>query len=123
MSNNMIFLSPDFYQKIVEESTKWGVAFINIMAITVWSGIKQNLQYIIGLFFVFSVIAVFKALSGETGMLGSMLYHLFFFTILGIIIWIKGAEILFNTWFDLISFLIYMLSFKLTGLILAKLKK
>jgi hypothetical protein len=110
----------DLLSKIEEESTKMGVVFLRLLIASLWAALQPYLPYIIGIFFLIVLIAMVKALFGETGMLGSVLYHVFFFGTLGIIVAIYGLEIFFNAYFDLISFLIYVVSFRLTGLILKK---
>ena len=57
---------------------------------------------------------------GRTGMLGSLLYHIFYFGILGIIVWINGFGILFNPYLDLIDLILYLVCYFLTGLVLDK---
>lgn len=85
--------------------------------------IDHYLPYLIGLLFVLLIIASVKAMLGWTGALGSLLYHVFYFGILGIILKVKGLEILFNPYFDLICAVIYHVCYWLTGLILRSFRR
>ena len=122
-SSSLVIFPPNFFQKVQEESARFGVELMKTTGSMLWGSIQPLFPYIIGVFFIVVAVAMFRALLGETGMLGSVLYHLFFFSILGIITMMFGLEVLFNPWFDLISFLIYIASFRLTGLILQRIKR
>lgn len=70
--------------------------------------------------FVILIVATFKAMLGHWGALGSLLYNLFYFGFIGTLVWIYGLEIFFNSYFDLLCFIIYVVSYYLVGLILKK---
>jgi DNA segregation ATPase FtsK/SpoIIIE-like protein len=116
------FLPPDFVSKIMESAQKFGVDLVSAILKTTLAHAIPYWPYIIGILFVFLIIASIKAFYGRTRMLGSLLYHVFYFTVFGIIILINGVEIIFNPLFDLICFIIYTLCYWLVGLILQKLR-
>ena len=115
-------LPPDFWQKIMASSTAMAVSVLQILASSTLRASIPYLPWIIGGLFALLVVASVKAFLGETGMLGSLLYHVFFLGILAIIIWIVGWGIIFNTYFDVIAFVLYRSCYWLVGLILNKFK-
>lgn len=73
--------------------------------------------------FVLLNIAMLKfVLTGKWSMLGSLLYNLFYFSILYLIIRIFGPDIIVEDYFKTISFFVYVLGFFLTRLVLNALK-
>lgn len=116
-------LPANFIQQIEASSTEYSVAMLR----TILSGLKPTIEhylpYLIGLLFMLLIIASVKAMLGRTGALGSLLYHIFYFGILGIIIKVKGLEVLFNPYFDLICAIVYRFCYWLTGLILNKFRR
>lgn len=78
--------------------------------------------YFLGGFFVLLMVATIKLASGQWGAMGSLIYHVIYFGILGVIIAVKGVEILFDPIFDLIYILLYRVAYWLTGLILKQLR-
>ena len=122
-STNTTIFTLDLINKIRAESIKTAVSFLRVIISSLWTGFKPYLPYAILVFVFIVVIAVIKAMLGQVGLLGSVTYHILFFGILGIIVAIFGLEIFFNAWFDLMSFLIYIFSFKLTGLIMNKFRR
>jgi hypothetical protein len=116
-------LPSDFWQKIMASSTAMVVSIIQITASSTLHDLMPYLSWVIGGLFLFLIIASIKALLGETGMLGSLLYHIFFLGILAIIIWIAGWGIIFNAYFDVVTFVLYRLCYWLVGRILQKFKR
>jgi signal transduction histidine kinase len=113
----------DFLQKILEQIPASAAGLTKQFAEAMWLSVQPYWPYLaIGLF-VLLFISTIRAMFGKWGVLGSLLYHIIYFGILGIIVWIKGWEILFNPLFDLISFVIYRLAYMLVGLILRKFRR
>lgn len=117
------FVPADIVGKIIVSSTETAVDIVTLVFTTFWTFLQPYFPYAIGTLFVLLITASVKAMLGQTGMLGSLLYHIFYFAILGIIIWIKGFEILFNPVFDLIVLVTYRICYWLTGLILDKFRR
>jgi hypothetical protein len=115
-------IPPDFLQNIMASSTIVAVDFLRSILVVLWASFQPCFPYAVAVLFVFLIIASVNAMLGRTGMLGSLLYHIFYFGILGIIIWIKGLEILLNPYFDLIGFILYRFCYWLTGIILQKVR-
>jgi len=111
---------PDLFQNIMASSTVIAVEFAKSILTALWTSFQPYFPYAAAVLFVLLIIASVNAMLGRTGMLGSLLYHIFYFGILGVIIWIKGLGILLNPFFDLIGFLVYRICYLLTGIILQK---
>lgn len=118
MTSTPTFIPSDFFQKIEDGSIKLAVSIINSVASSVWTSFRPYLPYAIGIFLLISIWAVIKATFGRWGQLGSIIYHVFFLGILGLVIAIKGWEIIFDPIFDIIYLLAYRFSYLITGLIL-----
>jgi hypothetical protein len=104
--------------QVAEEVTKG----LGMIAGAMWQIIKPYAPYAIGGLFVVLVFATVKAMFGKWGTLGSVLYHIFFFAILGIIVWIKGWGIFLSDYFDIIMAVLYRVCYWITGLILERVK-
>ena len=116
------FLS-DLFQKILDQTVVSAVELTKQFADAMWSSVEPYWPYLaVGLFVILLYLTI-KAMLGKWGALGSLLYHIIYFGILGIIVWIKGWEILFNPLFDLISFVVYRLTYTLVGVVLQKFKR
>jgi len=111
-------IPPDFLQNIIASSTVLGIEVAKSILIVLWASLQPYRFYIAALAFLVFIIASVKAMLGRTGMLGSLLYHVFYFGFLAIIIWIKGLEIFLNPFIGLICFIIYTVCYWLTGIIL-----
>jgi hypothetical protein len=122
MTSTIGFFPTDFYQKIEASTTALLVTGTQAIVSALLAPLLPYLPWAIGFLFIVLVIASVKAMFGRTGMLGSLLYHIFYFGILGIVVWIMGVQILFNAYFDLICAVLYRLCYWLTGLILDKFK-
>lgn len=118
MTSTPSIIPHDFFQKINEQTTQYGAGFVRMIFTILWTAFRSYLPYAIGIFFLISLWAIVKATMGRWGQLGSIIYHVLFFGFMGTVIAIKGWEILFNTFFDLISLVVYLVSFYITGLIL-----
>jgi len=122
-----ILFSPDFlnqlFQQIQDQATVWAVEMLKMIIETIRLSIRPYWPYLVIGFFILLVWSTIKAMLGKWGALGSLLYHVFYFGILGIFIKIRGLEILFNPFFDLIAFVVYRISYTLTGLIVGKFKR
>ncbi len=116
------FFPATFFQQIEASTTEDSIAFLRSVVAAAMPTVLHYLPYSFGILFVFLIIASVKAMLGETGTLGSLLYHIFYFGILAIIITVNGLEVLFNPYFDLICSVVYRLCYWLTGLILNKFK-
>lgn len=122
MNSSTQFFPPDFFPQIIASSTTMAVEFLRLILRTMWSSFQPYLFYIIGFFFLILVIATIKAMFGQWGLLGSIVYHVIFCAILGLIIVIWGLEILFNSYFELITALVYLISYRLAKLIIRRFK-
>ena len=96
-------------------------------AILIWSVIKSLLiewwPWILGVLFIFFFLAVTKALFGQWGMLGSLLYNVIYFGILLLIVLIFGPEVFVNDYFNLaMAAMLYPLVYFIVGLVLTKLR-
>lgn len=92
----------------------------------VWSIISKVLvkswPWLLSLILVGLIVAVTKALMGRWGMLGSILYNLFYFGILLVVVLIWGPEVFVSNAFAAISAVVfYPISYVLTGMVLDKL--
>ena len=114
------FIPSDFFQNIIASSTSEAVDLLRSVFAVFWTSFQPYFPYAVTILFVLLIIASIKAMLGQTGMLGSLFYHIFFFTILGIIIWIKGLEVLLSPFFNLIGFILYRVCYWLTGMILER---
>ncbi len=110
---------PNFLAQLEVETTK----NLGLLAGTMWQIIKPYIPLLIGVLFIVLVFATIKAMFGKWGTLGSVLYHVFFFALLGIIVWIKGWGIFLSAYFDIITTILYRLCYWLTGLILQRFKR
>jgi len=113
-------IPPDFFQNIMASSTAVATEFLRSIFSAFWTSFQPYFPYAVAVLFILLVMASINAMLGRTGMLGSLLYHIFYFAILGIIVWIEGLEILLNPYFDLIGLVLYRFCYWLTGLILQK---
>ena len=109
---------PDLLQNIIASSTAMAVEVAKSILMVLWTSLWPYRFYIIIFVFLLFIIASVKAMLGRTGMLGSLLYHVLYFGVLAIFIWIKGLEILLNPFFDLIGFILYIVCYRLVGIIL-----
>lgn len=108
----------NFIQQIEASSTTYAVELVRAVATGLKPTVLHYLPYILAAIFILLIFASVKAMLGKTGTLGSLLYHIFYICGLGIIIWVKGFEILFNPYFDLIVYLLYIICYWLVGLVL-----
>jgi hypothetical protein len=121
-SSTLLFLPSDFFSKLFEYSETMAIGLIEAILKTTFINLMPYWPYVFGGLFILLIVASIKALFGRVGMLGSLLYHIFYFAILAIIVWINGIEIIFNPFFDLICFIIYRFCYWVVGLILQKLR-
>ena len=112
----------DFFPKIIESSTAMAVEWIQAAFKIILNQILPYWPYIFGGLFILFMIATAKALLGQVGMLGSLLYHIFYIITLGVIILIGGFGLFYNPFFDLICFATYRFCYWAVGLILHKIK-
>jgi hypothetical protein len=112
----------DLIKKTLDQVPTMGASILRPILAALWISFQPYLPYAIGGLFIVLIVVSIMALYGETGALGSLLYHLLYFGIFGIIVWIRGLEILFSDYFDLICVVLYPICYWLTGLILKKFK-
>lgn len=93
------------------------------VAASVWQVYKPYVPAAVAVLFVLLLVAIVKASFGRRGSLGSLLYHIFYFGLLGIIIWIKGWGVLLGDYFDIIIALLYPLCYWLTGLCIKRFRR
>lgn len=124
-SNTIEFLNPEFVKDIMNTALKVVDDQKKEIAKICWENLllflAQHWIQIIMILFIILVISFIKALSGQWGMFGSVLYHYLHIGVLFIIGLIWGPEIYLNIFFGLINLIIYLYSFKLVGKILDKL--
>lgn len=83
--------------------------------------LKEHLLLIAVVVLVLLAVALFKAMMGRWGMLGSVLYNLIYGTALLLIGFIWGPEVFVNDYFNLIcAVLLYPICYFLVGIILKK---
>lgn len=111
-------IPPDFFEKIMQEATGQTIVGLKqglvAFAPTFWA----ILPYLTIVWLVVGVVVFVKAVGGRWGAFGSWLYHTFYTVVMGLLIWIGGLEILFNTYFDLFSLGFYFFCFWLSGRVL-----
>lgn len=105
------FSSWSFWQKIQDEATSLLASAIGRALTSYWNNSKLIIILLILIFFIKKY---------EERGIGSVVYNLFFLSLLGIIISIFSWEILFNSYFEIIYLLIYIFSYKLTRILLRK---
>ncbi|MFA5184681.1 MAG: hypothetical protein WC456_04120 [Patescibacteria group bacterium] len=71
--------------------------------------------------YVISFILLFFIIKFEEKGIGSVVYNIFFLGIIGIFIAIFGWGIIFNSYFEIIYLLIYIIAYRLTRMSLIKL--
>lgn len=103
----------NLYQTIQTQAISMAGSFIGQFVGKLWS---ENPTYVI-LFIVFLLLMRFF----DKG-IWSVIYNVFYFSCIGLIIWLKGWEILFNDYFKIFTFVFYLISYKLTGLIMKKMR-
>jgi hypothetical protein len=111
------------FKQIQEQSISFAVEFSKMIVEMIWLSLKPYWSYLAIGFFLVLVWLTIRAMLGEWGPLGSFLFHVFYLVFLGIAIFIKGWKILFNPLFDLLSYSIYLISYKIVGLILIKFRR
>jgi len=116
-------IPPDFFQNIMASSTSVATDLLWSVFGAFWISFQPYFPYAVAVLFILLIIASINAMLGRTGMLGSLLYHIFYFAILGVIVWIEGLDILLNPFFDLIAFIVYRVCYWLTGIILQKFRR
>jgi hypothetical protein len=119
-SSTLLFLPSDFFSKFFEYSETMAIGLIEAILKTTFINLIPYWPYIFGSLFILLIVASVKALFGRVGMFGSLLYHVFYFSILTIIVLISGMGIVFNPFFDLICFSIYRFCYWMVGLILQR---
>jgi hypothetical protein len=105
------FGSWDFIQKTISEAEKIAASAFGQAIVNIWSTSKVYVICFILLFFIIKF--------WERG-IGSVAYHIIYFSIIGLIIIIFGWVIIFNVWFEIIVLFAYLISFKLTKYLLVK---
>ncbi len=113
-------LPPDFFQNVIASTTSFVVDIFNSSLRLFLVSAKPYLPYILAALFILLIITTLKAMLGEWGALGSLLYHILYFGGWAIIIWLKGFEIFFNPFVDLLAFALYKICFWIVGTILRK---
>lgn len=115
-----IMFPTDFWQKAISDGTAQAVVILRPAftqaALTIW----HYASTILAVTAFLLVVALIKAAVGYWGMLGSLLYHIFYFSIFGAILWVRGPELLFSDYFELIGLILNPLCYWLTGLILQR---
>jgi hypothetical protein len=121
-STPLFSLPPDLFDKAQETGQAWALELLRAILKSTWSTLSPFWPYALGGFFLILIVVMAKWMMGQTGPLGSLLYHAFYFSILALILWIGGLEILFNPIFDILYALLYPLSYYLTGRILRRVR-
>jgi uncharacterized membrane protein YjjP (DUF1212 family) len=113
-------ITPELIQKVQTGAEDMALSILQTVFRSILVGLQPYIPWLIILFCIFLGVAIFGANFGKTKLLGSMIYHTIFFTILIIIVLIYGLKILLNNYFEIITSVIYLVSFKITGIILNK---
>jgi hypothetical protein len=112
----------DFAKEVmgaIDEGTKQGIRMFWDATISV---LREHLLATTLIFLVILAIALIKTIAGRWGMLGSVLYNLFYFGTLLIIGLIWGPSVFASDFFHMACTLIlYPISFFITGMILDEL--
>lgn len=123
MTTTPAFIPSNFFKQIEDETIKQGAFTLQALAKAIWVAFQPYLPIAIVLFFIVLAWAFVMALLGKWSHLGKILYRVFLFIALGITIAVKGWEIVFNPYFDLICLSAYLFSYNLTGIILKPFKR
>lgn len=67
------------------------------------------------------IVLVLLAKFLERGV-GSVIYNILYFGALGLVVAVMGFDIIFNIYFEIIAALVYVFSFRITGVILRELR-
>lgn len=111
-----LFSSADI-QQIFSSAIVFAASIIEDMAVGIWT---MYWPWITGIIILTIFVIGIKILAGQIdSMLGSLLYHVIFGTILVVAIVTSGFEVLFSPYFDFF----YPASYLLVGLILSRLKR
>ncbi|WKZ29449.1 MAG: hypothetical protein QY323_01820 [Patescibacteria group bacterium] len=115
-----LMFPPDFWQKAITDGTAQAATILRPIFTQAALAIWHHAPAIIAVVSLLLVIALFKAAFGYWGMLGSLLYHIFYFSIFGVILWVRGPELLFSDYYELIGLILNPICYWLTGLILQR---
>lgn len=111
-----LFSSADI-QQIFSSATVFATSIIKDIAVGIWT---MYWPWITGIVILTIFVIGIKILAGQIdSMLGSLLYHVIFCSILVVAVVINGFEVLFSPYFDFF----YPTSYILVGLILSRLKR
>lgn len=103
----------NFYQQIQDSVASSSASLLR-------STIKQILPTTWPYLAIFVVFVIASKLM--EGRIGSLIYNFIYFGILAIIVAVKGLDVFFSSYFDIIYALLYLISYFLTGLILKKIR-
>lgn len=110
---------PSLFISGFEDASKW---FVQVLWSALITFLHEHWLTVLLLIFGVMVLALFKAMIGEWGMLGSLLYNLIYFGTLFIIGLIWGPEFFLNDFFNAFcAVILYPVCYKIVGLILKKL--
>lgn len=109
---------PTLILNAFEEGVKQGAHLLWSVLI---STLQQHWRFLMAVFFLIFIVATLKAMIGQWGMLGSVLYNLFYFGTLFIVGLIWGPEVFLNDYFNAAcSIILYPVCYFLVGWILRK---
>jgi hypothetical protein len=111
-------ITPELIQKIQIGAEEMALSILQAVFHSVLINIKPYIPWLIIGSFLLLGFGVFQAHFGKTKLIGSIIYHIIFFTIFAIIVLIYGPKILLNNYFEAIVGIIYLISFRITGIVL-----
>ncbi len=101
----------DFINQIIKNATEVVAVAFGEMIKTLWINYKV---YFVGFIFLFLIEKYW-----DNG-IGSLLYNIIYFSILGVVVFLSGWQIIFDVYFELIALVAYVVAFESTGYILRK---
>jgi len=119
-------MNPDNFGNLLDQilasSQQVAADILKMVFNSLWSSLSPYWPYLVLAFFILVIIATIKLLCGQWGAMGSLIFNVIYFGVISVIVIIAGINILLNPIFDLICAILYPVSYRLTGLILRKIR-
>lgn len=96
----------------IKEGENAAAEAISIIFVAIW---PQIWPYLLGLFVLRLLFALYDAARGSYSAIGSLVYHSFYLSFIVALILIKGWGIIFDSSFEFLNLAFYHISYKLTG--------
>lgn len=113
-TSTSLFIIDKLYKAISEVQSNMFQAFWNFLM----NFFSKNWVFLLWVLFIIFVVALIRAILGRWGMLGSVLYNYIYFGILFILGLVFSPSIFNNIFFDLVCFILYIVCYRIVGLIL-----